>query len=82
MAISCTVVIGPNSGTLILRRPVRMVGWSLDFNRSPATRMDRSFSLLPPCPNDKVLSESGLLRPAIIESFSFENVKYLRVSLG
>ena len=79
IAISCTVVIGPNSGTLIFLRRMRVC--SLGFGRAALPTIDRSFSACP-IAEESTVSGSGLFRPAT-EGFSFVgNSWYFRDSLG
>jgi len=83
MAISCTVVIGPSSGTLTFLRRISVC--SLGFNRSAVLSNDRSFSVLPFCPMviDCDGSASAFLCPAVIESLSFAGKSwYFRDSVG
>lgn len=68
IAISCTVVMGPSSGTLTFLR--RMSVCSFGFVRTVPPSIDRSFSACP-IVDDRTVSGSGLFRPAVIESLSF-----------
>lgn len=74
------MVMAPISVMLIFRRRKR--GWSLSRSADPS--LGRSFSKpLFDCPDDEVLSHSGVFRPVITDGLSLGgNIWSLRGSVG